>query len=37
MENAYESRGVVIPDGFSVSKGLKSWVSLDDLILQCTL
>ena len=33
----HKSRGVVVPDGLGITKGLQSWVSLDDLILQGTL
>lgn len=35
--DTHKSRGVVIPDGFGITKGLQSWVSLDDLIFQSTL
>ena len=35
--NTHKSRGVVIPDGLGITKGLQSRVSLDDLILQGTL
>ena len=34
---SYESRGVVIPHGLGVSKGLQQGVGLDDLIFQRSL
>ena len=35
--DTHKSRGVVIPNRFGITKGLQSWVSLDDLIFQSTL
>lgn len=34
---SYESRGVVIPHGLGISKGLQQGVGLDDLIFQGSL
>lgn len=36
-KKTYESRGVVVPDSLSVTKGLKHRVSLNNLILKISL
>ncbi len=37
MLSTHKARRVVISDGLGIAKGLKSRITLDDLILQSTL